>query len=248
MITFLRFLPPAAVFVFGVALQISGYENPQAAKALFALAPLLLVFAAWPWLRRIKLQSPVLVTSTVRGPQPPLLEVRPSPATIEFSNHRPGWLEYRRWLREASTNWVAWGTASEANTAFPDFTELRISRMILIDPRSPYIQLLADAFDVSEEQLKENVREATRRAVRAKTAVHWSRGPFPLMTIGNPHAARGGGNETTCDWAVVEIALPHLGSSRRPNFRVRKPDCEEAVQALFDMYTAVWAKGYPPDW
>ena len=56
-----KFIPAFASFLIGVGLQVSGIKIPWLGYGLMVLGGILLIIPAWPYLSKLKLQSPVVI-------------------------------------------------------------------------------------------------------------------------------------------------------------------------------------------
>lgn len=88
--TWRRFIIPAIPIIFSVALDVSPYQSGPLAIALLGLGLIMSVVAAWPWIRRVRLRSPLTLASNP-APAPgatPLIATSPAtgpPPDIEWS-------------------------------------------------------------------------------------------------------------------------------------------------------------------
>lgn len=65
-----RYLPSVALFLAGLGVQVSGFENVWVALSLWALAALLAIVVSWNWLKRLRFSVEVLPQSEVRRTSP----------------------------------------------------------------------------------------------------------------------------------------------------------------------------------
>lgn len=113
----------------------------------------------------------------------------------------------------------------------------RIRRLILIDPGGRYIDGFAPAFERTRDELSQQIRMATRRAVEAGVDVRWFDGPVFCVVIGDPHSNQA--------WARVEI--PISLTAQRPGFRIRRETSPELYRGFVEVFERMWQRGRVPN-
>jgi len=142
-------------------------------------------------------------------------------------------------LKEVATiehGWLALYVGAHASDT-EIFESRRISRLVLIDPEGNFIKSFAPAFERTPEEMRNRIRETTRRAKAFDVDVRWFDGPITSMLIAD--VGRDGA------WARIEVGLPLVSAGVRPGFRITRSRHAIAFEGIKRSYERLWEESKP---
>ncbi len=163
--------------------------------------------------------APVIAPATLPAPAP----------GYEFWPRRVTGPSLEILFSEAQDIWAAW-VNGRAVRSQAGLRNSHITRLILVDPESEYVDVVARSEgDRPREELEAEIRHITNEAYRLGILVKWFRGPITSFMLGNPT----GGSS----WVKADLAALYIVPDDRPTCRIRDP---QTVQTYRGMYERMW--------
>lgn len=144
-------------------------------------------------------------------------------------------------LEEADCVWALWNTGQDAWRRHL-LRNPKIKRLILPDPHSDALQLLASGRGRQHYELVTEITATTGEAKEGGIPVRWFFGLIGnTMTFVNPESGHG--------WVQIEVVFAPMDSQTCPSFRVNQDGPYRSLyDALLEVYNKVWdaSKPAPP--
>ena len=136
-------------------------------------------------------------------------------------------------LEEADSVWALWNTGQDAWRRHL-LRNPKIKRLILPDPHSDAIQLLASGRGRQHHELMTEITFTTNEAKAGGIPIKWFFGLIGnTMTFVNPESGHG--------WVQVEVVFAPMESQTCPSFRIDQDGPYRALyDALMDVYNKTW--------
>ncbi len=142
-------------------------------------------------------------------------------------------------LSKTKESWALWQTGTFARNV-GDSVFIKLKQLILVDPTSPYLEIIASEVNRTPEAVISDIRETTRKAEQFGVKVKWYSGTISeTMVLGNPRTIRG--------WIRLESGYPRREAQNRSGRTVYRIFDWKLYRLLQNQYEEIWEKSRDAD-
>jgi hypothetical protein len=184
----------------------------------------------------------VAVRHLVRRVSSQLIYTLQLPLEVFYENRSalPSWSQE---LNGVSEVWFAWhtGTVQGASGLINIINQTEKTRLLVTHPDSKSLEEIAKIGTRSKAAMQYDIKELTKKARENGIKVRWFDGPIGnSIIIGNPSSPNA--------WARIELMIPYIEPTARPNIQVSMDKGKGAFQTILDGYKNLWNNSVePPD-